>query len=280
MPNAPGARGRGLPRRASRALAQHRPRRALRDRAGDRIASQSRVQAAVRAFPRTATLATAFGLAACAEGSRSAPTAARILALAVAALALTAPAAVAVPDCSPMPAARTLASGQGVLESIAADARGRLFISDLGAGRILLGRRAQGHPACAHERDRRAGWPGHRRRRQARRRLRRQRGRGTGRRRPGRSGAHRHRHRRTAPDHPRARHGQRRRARPGRHLLRLQRLRRRRRPHPAQRRGGRLGQAGVLQRAGGRHREPLPGTSTRPSPTPRSSASTWPSPVG
>ncbi len=62
---------------------------------------------------------------------------ARILALAAAALALTAAPAVAVPDCSPMPAARTLASGQGVLESVAADARGRLFISDLGAGRIL-----------------------------------------------------------------------------------------------------------------------------------------------
>lgn len=63
--------------------------------------------------------------------------AARILALAAAVLALAAPAALAVPDCSPLPTARTLASGQGMLESIAGDARGRLFVSDLRGDRIL-----------------------------------------------------------------------------------------------------------------------------------------------
>lgn len=54
----------------------------------------------------------------------------------VVALALPAPAGAA-PDCSPKPAMRTVASGQGVLESIASDRRGRLFYTDTDAARLL-----------------------------------------------------------------------------------------------------------------------------------------------
>jgi sugar lactone lactonase YvrE len=45
--------------------------------------------------------------------------------------------ATAAPDCSPMPAVRVIASGQGTLESIATDARGRLFYTDTDAQRLL-----------------------------------------------------------------------------------------------------------------------------------------------
>jgi sugar lactone lactonase YvrE len=48
-----------------------------------------------------------------------------------------APPAQAAPDCSPMPTARVVASGQGVLESIASDQRGRLFYTDTDAARLL-----------------------------------------------------------------------------------------------------------------------------------------------
>ena len=44
----------------------------------------------------------------------------------------------ALPDCSPLPEKRTILSGQGQLESIIADARGRLFYTDLqSSGRLL-----------------------------------------------------------------------------------------------------------------------------------------------
>jgi sugar lactone lactonase YvrE len=45
--------------------------------------------------------------------------------------------AYAAPDCSPKPAMRVVASGQGVLESIASDKRGRLFYTDTDAARLL-----------------------------------------------------------------------------------------------------------------------------------------------
>ena len=53
-------------------------------------------------------------------------------------LALAAPApAQALPDCSPLPERRTIVTGQGRLESVIADARGRLFYTDLSATRLL-----------------------------------------------------------------------------------------------------------------------------------------------
>jgi sugar lactone lactonase YvrE len=59
------------------------------------------------------------------------------LTVALAAPALAAAPAAAVPDCPDQPQVRTLLSGQGLLESVAADARGRLFVSDLQHNRIL-----------------------------------------------------------------------------------------------------------------------------------------------
>jgi gluconolactonase len=58
---------------------------------------------------------------------------------AVAALALTLPAAAqAVPDCTtPLPAPRAVLTGQGVLESVVVDARGRLFYTD-GTAKALM----------------------------------------------------------------------------------------------------------------------------------------------
>jgi sugar lactone lactonase YvrE len=53
-----------------------------------------------------------------------------------AALCVAAPAQAA-PDCSPQPTARVVASGQGVLESIASDRHGRLFYTDTDAARLL-----------------------------------------------------------------------------------------------------------------------------------------------
>ena len=54
----------------------------------------------------------------------------------IVALAAAAPAQ-GVPDCSPTPTVRVVASGQGVLESIASDRRGRLFYTDTDAARLL-----------------------------------------------------------------------------------------------------------------------------------------------
>lgn len=51
---------------------------------------------------------------------------------------VAAPAAHALPDCPDVPQKRTILSGQGQLESIIADARGRLFYSDLQNGGRLL----------------------------------------------------------------------------------------------------------------------------------------------
>ena len=51
---------------------------------------------------------------------------------------LIAPSAHALPDCSPLPERRTVLSGQGQLESIIADARGRLFYTDIQSGGRLL----------------------------------------------------------------------------------------------------------------------------------------------
>ena len=47
------------------------------------------------------------------------------------------------PDCGRAPVVRVLASGQGQLESVIADDRGRLYFTDLRGGRLLrLGSRA------------------------------------------------------------------------------------------------------------------------------------------
>jgi sugar lactone lactonase YvrE len=59
-----------------------------------------------------------------------------VIAVAAAVSIVAAPAAAA-PDCSPRPAVRVIASGQGTLESIASDARGRLFYTDTNAQRLL-----------------------------------------------------------------------------------------------------------------------------------------------
>lgn len=68
----------------------------------------------------------------------------RLALIAIALGALTAPAvAEAVPDCGRAPVVRVLASGQGQLESVIADDRGRLYFTDLRGGRLLrLGSRA------------------------------------------------------------------------------------------------------------------------------------------
>lgn len=62
----------------------------------------------------------------------------RILAAVLLGLLATAPAAHALPDCPNVPEKRTVLSGQGQLESIIADARGRLFYTDLQSGGRLL----------------------------------------------------------------------------------------------------------------------------------------------
>jgi hypothetical protein len=54
----------------------------------------------------------------------------------IVAMAAAAPAHAA-PDCSPKPVMRVVASGQGVLESIASDRHGRLFYTDTDAARLL-----------------------------------------------------------------------------------------------------------------------------------------------
>jgi sugar lactone lactonase YvrE len=59
-----------------------------------------------------------------------------VAAVCVALLALPA-AAQALPDCSPLPQTRTILSGQGQLESIIADARGRIFFTDARGGQLL-----------------------------------------------------------------------------------------------------------------------------------------------
>lgn len=62
----------------------------------------------------------------------------RALVLAAAAALAAAPAAQALPDCSSLPEKRTVLSGQGQLESIIADARGRIFYTDIQSnGRLL-----------------------------------------------------------------------------------------------------------------------------------------------
>ena len=62
----------------------------------------------------------------------------RGVAIALLAALAAAPSAHALPDCSPLPEKRTVLSGQGQLESIIADARGRLFYSDIqSSGRLL-----------------------------------------------------------------------------------------------------------------------------------------------
>jgi hypothetical protein len=62
----------------------------------------------------------------------------RLAALAATAAALGAPASAgAVPDCSPLPQAKTILSGQGRLESIIADAKGRLYFTDLSSSKLM-----------------------------------------------------------------------------------------------------------------------------------------------
>jgi hypothetical protein len=65
----------------------------------------------------------------------------------VLALFVLAPSAHALPDCPDMPQQRTILTGQGQLESIIADARGRLFYSDLqNGGRLLRVERPDANP--------------------------------------------------------------------------------------------------------------------------------------
>jgi sugar lactone lactonase YvrE len=62
----------------------------------------------------------------------------RVLLLAALAVLAAAPPAHALPDCAPLPKKTTLLSGQGMLESIIADAKGRIFYSDIQSnGRLL-----------------------------------------------------------------------------------------------------------------------------------------------
>ncbi len=63
----------------------------------------------------------------------------RLIPVAVTALALALPAAAAaVPDCtSPLPAPQAVLAGQGTLESVIVDARGRLFYTDVTAGALM-----------------------------------------------------------------------------------------------------------------------------------------------
>jgi sugar lactone lactonase YvrE len=61
----------------------------------------------------------------------------RIVALAVLLALVAAPSAQAVPDCSPLPVRKTILSGQPILESIIADARGRLFYTDSSNNRLM-----------------------------------------------------------------------------------------------------------------------------------------------
>ncbi|HEX8054330.1 MAG TPA: SMP-30/gluconolactonase/LRE family protein [Thermoleophilaceae bacterium] len=60
-----------------------------------------------------------------------------LVAAVLATLALASPAH-ALPDCSPLPEKRTLLTGQGQLESIISDARGRIFYSDIQNGGRLF----------------------------------------------------------------------------------------------------------------------------------------------
>jgi sugar lactone lactonase YvrE len=52
-------------------------------------------------------------------------------------MAVAAPTAHAVPDCSVAPKARVLVEGRGVLESVISDSRGRLYFTDADAGELL-----------------------------------------------------------------------------------------------------------------------------------------------
>jgi gluconolactonase len=58
-------------------------------------------------------------------------------ALALAALGAVAAPAMALPDCPHMPKPRLLLSGQGMLESVVSDRRGRLYFDDINGERIL-----------------------------------------------------------------------------------------------------------------------------------------------
>lgn len=70
----------------------------------------------------------------------------RALAAVLAAMAVGAPAAWAVPDCSTMPTARVLVDGRGTLESVISDSRGRLYFTDAGAGELLRMDRRRSEP--------------------------------------------------------------------------------------------------------------------------------------
>ena len=71
------------------------------------------------------------------EEVQAAPALAVLTALVVLAGLVTAGPAVAVPDCTPRAEQRQVAGGLGVLEAVMADRRGRLFLSDMGGGRLL-----------------------------------------------------------------------------------------------------------------------------------------------
>jgi sugar lactone lactonase YvrE len=62
----------------------------------------------------------------------------RILLVAALAALATAPSAQALTDCSPLPQKKTILTGQGQLESIISDAKGRIFYSDIMNGGRLL----------------------------------------------------------------------------------------------------------------------------------------------
>ncbi|HEX2087236.1 MAG TPA: SMP-30/gluconolactonase/LRE family protein [Solirubrobacteraceae bacterium] len=82
----------------------------------------------------------------------------RLAPVAAAAAALAAPPpAHAVPDCVPQPKATAIATGQGRLESIVSDERGRLFYTDLTSNRLLRLDRPGAEPVVVAEQMNRPG---------------------------------------------------------------------------------------------------------------------------
>lgn len=72
-------------------------------------------------------------------------------ALVAASLALAPAAAEAAPDCEQMPRQRVLVSGLGTLESIAVDAKGRIYFTDAGNGRLMFLPRRHAKPRIVAE---------------------------------------------------------------------------------------------------------------------------------
>jgi sugar lactone lactonase YvrE len=72
-------------------------------------------------------------------------------------MAVSAPAALAVPDCPTVPAARVLVSGRGTLESVISDDKGRLYFTDADAGELLRMDRRHSEPEVVIDRIRAPG---------------------------------------------------------------------------------------------------------------------------